>query len=344
MLQSFSFLMQLKPIIHISHVNINLDAFTLLGVNGNEYMFLAIVAEYQKLGGWASAGVGNNLRTKTGLKYHIGRKVKLSDSGTDKLYKRMVNEGYLEEDETAQNFRCSINYFVLTHSSKSVQQHEQERKQETASTTLLKFTYSETTYFNNFEDFKNEVLNSVKKLPSNVDFQHYFDQFRWFYTNENTKPYSLDGWRNKIKAWVEQDRNKGNLKVIDVLDKTDDELLADITRYGKMVSYPDAFMKYATYKEQVVTYTDLVEKAVKMNLLGDESGKRIVDYKDRLQQRVNTSGELVKFMKERQRETEKKQAETQGNETKTQGNNGKQIHDTEGVKIDLSKLAKQMKI
>lgn len=338
--------MSYKPIIHISHVNINLDAFDLLNVNGNEYMFLAIVAEYQKINGWAAAGVGNNLRTKTGLKYHIGRKVKLSDSGTDKLFKRMLTEGYLEESNCGNNFRCSINYFVLTHSGKNIQQHDEERKAETAATSVLKFAYNETTYYTSFDDFKNEALTLVKKLPTNVNLKHYFDEFRRFYTTENTKAYSLEGWKHKIKTWITQDRDKGKLKVLgDLTEQNEDELINEIRRYGKMVAYPTDFLKYSTYREQAVTLIEFTEKAEAAGYLGklEGEGVRIINYKNSMKKRVNERGELVKYMKERQAETVKTQEKTEGNSKKQQETD----KNTEGVKmanLDLSQLAKTMNV
>lgn len=323
----------LNPILNIEFANTNLAALRLLKVNSNQYNFLFIVWQYQKtnghINGWCEPMKMNNLFSKTGLKYHIGRMLGMSDAGTNKLFTTMIERGYLEDG--VNKFRVTQNFLVFTkevvfveaatgeeNTAKTHETPQNKPKKPTA----LKFTYEETPFLKSFNDFK-EAAMCCRNLPQNCDFKAYFEKLGKYYTTENKAAYTLETWREKIKTWLERDRAKGNLLRLDTEGGlTNEQILKELETYGKIVFFPSETLKYPVYKEHTLTFLEFFEKAKKREILSDEVGQQRVIYANWVNQYVKQN-RLGEFFKERK----------EGGNTPKQQKTAENTQNTEGVEV-----------
>ena len=352
--------------LHISHSNINLDAFfEMKDVTAQEYMFMSVIERYQTMTGWCEPKVGNNLTYKTGLIGHISSRVRYSRQGGEKAYHKLIRLGYLEESPCTTKFHLTPKYFVLSNPPKDGQA-EKEAKSELVS--IAKFSYLDTIYAKDFGVFTSELKELCKKLPDNTDFTYYFERIKDYYTKENPSlAFTLEGWKVKLKSWLNRDIQGRRVQLVKVeaakttggeLVKEGSELLDNVTKWAAKVFYPTLNDK--NYKGTIDTFIDYATKAAKKSLLQDKTVVFLEEMKA-----LRTSNDIKAYYQKRlisqglvtegatsattgAANTEGVQTRATSEKTATTGANteGVQMRATSenGVVEDILKLTKTLKI
>lgn len=264
-------------VLKIQYININITALRLLQMNMSEYGFCYIVSEYQKINGWCETMVGNHNKTITSLKYYIGQLCGLSESGTNKLFKRLVQSGFVEKGDN--KFRLTPKYFVLQHSSsESPEAQEMAKKVDR----VLKKGFSEWN-ISKKEEFTTFV-NSLKFNDVNIDY--YFTTISQHYTQENTAPMSEEGYKRKIRQWLWGDYSAGKLRTMkptQAKSKNEsinvEDTFKEFLRYRDLVFNPIEHTKLEVFKENAKSFIYFGDKVIKVN--GFDEKSKTIYYKEK---------------------------------------------------------------
>jgi hypothetical protein len=310
--------MAASSIIYIQYANINLDALRLTGLKHDEYTYCYIIEQYQKISGWAECGAGNNFKSPYALKKYIAERAGIDERKMNRLNIKLRKAGYLEESPDKLKFRITAKFFVLSNPAPKGEAERQASMDDAvtaqeAKVRASKIPFSESAYNNDFEKFKAD-LSKVKNLPSDTDWQHYYDKIKHYYTVEHPDKMFVD-WLHRCRDWLDKDRHKGALrKMSDVrgtmydpqnpmagknigkspnaktfrgekLGKVgadnDSDLSASIDLFEKKVKEPETDI-YNEYRETAETYVALAEKGEIRNLLTDDQKKELGELKIRL--------------------------------------------------------------
>lgn len=254
-------------VLKIQYININITALRLLQMNMSEYGFCYIASEYQKINGWCEAGVGNHNKTVTSLKYYIGQLCGLSESGTNKLFKRLLKSGFVEKGDN--KFRLTPKYFVLQHSSsESPEAQEMAKKVDR----VLKKGFSEWNIAK--KDEFTTFVNSLKFNDVNIDY--YFTTISQHYTQENTAPMSEEGYKRKIRQWLWGDYSAGKLRITqqakgkNIENINIENTFKEFLRYRTLIIKPNEHTTLQVFKENVDTFMQFGDKLKYANAFDKE--------------------------------------------------------------------------
>lgn len=247
-------------ILKIQYININVAALTLLNMNMSEYAFCAIVEQYQKLNGWCEPNTLNYNKTVTSLKYHIGRLCGLSESGTNKLFKRIVDEGYIEKQEN--RFRLTMKFHVL----------QQGGTLETAQK-VEKIEKNVKKCFSEWNITKDDFTHYISELKfTDVNIEYYYNTISSHY-NESDMKLSKEGFMRKVRQWLWGDYTKGCLrtngkpKVKENFNANAEDTLKEFERYKTLVYKPNEHTTFTKFRDDVDTLIEYGEKLKKIGKL-----------------------------------------------------------------------------
>lgn len=311
-------------ILDVDFLNVNLSHYREFRqkhrLSLSQFGFLSISKRFQDYDshGWCEPGHANGFDYITGLKNYIGWSLGQDPHTTNKMFKTLVNKGFILVDQDQKRYRVTKMFEILkSHNVKTegITDTPPTPTPMAASkprTDVLKF--SDVTFFATIEFFTIEVKRLCPNLPANLDYQGYVNGFREYYQNLSGKV-SLTEWQKRVKNYIEKGRQEGKLKLTEApktLNK--DAIFEGLRKWKARIETP--IESDINYRGNVLSFLDFAEKAEKQNWLSEEQ----LDYVGRMRMKVTNEKELRAYRQSRLQKTT-----TEG------ASEGKTPQNTEGV-------------
>jgi hypothetical protein len=291
-------------ILDVDFLNVNLSHYREFRqkhrLSLSQFGFLSISKRFQDYDshGWCEPGHGNGFDFVTGLKNYIGWCIGQDPHTTNKMFKTLVNKGFILVDQDQKRYRVTKMFEIMkSHTAKTEGITDTPPPMAERKPRVDVLEFSKVTFFQTIEFFTIEVKKLCPNLPANLDYQGYLNGFREYYQNLSGKVTYAE-WQKRVKTYIEKGRQEGKLKLTEApkaLNK--DAIFEGLRKWKARIETP--IESDPNYRGNVLSFLDFATKAEKQNWLNEEQ----LDYVSRMRMKVNNDKELRAYRQSRLQKT-----------------------------------------